>query len=95
MLDIAQAAAATAASKDATYEIPFVNGGGTVNIQLNFDLQPVPWKCDYIPHFYLWRYAGIVVDRFFLIFFCDTSKEGLNSPNKHGCICNLGYKFQI
>ena len=23
------------------------------------------------------------------------SKEGLNSPNKHGCIGNLGHKFQI
>ena len=31
----------------------------------------------------------------FSIIFSDTSKKGLNSPNKHGCICNLGHKFQI
>ena len=32
---------------------------------------------------------------FFLLSFYQSSKEGQNSPNKHGSICNLGHKFQI
>ena len=28
-------------------------------------------------------------------FLNESSKEGQNSPNKHGSICSLGHKFQI
>ena len=47
-------------------------------------------------HFYLRREAQRRYSSYgFSIIFSDTSKKGLNSPNKHGCICNLGHKNQI
>ena len=38
--------------------------------------------------------SGFFLLSFFLSF-SQSSKEGPNSPNKHGSICNLGHKFQI
>ena len=34
-------------------------------------------------------------DKFFFFLLNESSKEGQNSPNKHGSICSLGHKFQI
>ena len=36
---------------------------------------------------------NVLLSSFF--FLNKNSKEGQNSPNKHGSICSLGYKFKI
>ena len=40
--------------------------------------------------------TGLVEANSSLFFVSDTSKEGLNSSNQHGCIlCSLGHKLQV